>query len=178
VDGFLAGGPGSIDEKLGLERRFVGIIDTREVLHDAFACFGVEPLHVSLLAHLQGGSHVHLDESAPFGDNGTSVVPRLSVWSNGSDDGETSGVGDLGGDPGNALDVEVAMLLGEAELGGEVDADVVAVEEGDGAGALLHEGDAEGVGHRRFPGAGEPGEEHGEPLLMPRRVCLPQDFHH
>ena len=80
-------------------------------------------------------------------------------------DGDAAVLGDLRGDVADAADVDVAVLLGEAELGGEVLAHHVAVEQRHRAAAHLHQLGHQRVGDRRLARAGEAGEEDGEALV-------------
>ncbi len=66
------------------------------------------------------------------------------------------------------------MLLGEPQLRGEVLAHDVAVEEGHRAPTHLQQLDQQGVGDGRFARSRQPGEEHGEPLLVARGMGAPQ----
>ena len=77
-------------------------------------------------------------------------------------------LGDLGGDVADAADVDVAVLLREAELAGEVLPDEVAVEHRDRPAAELQELREQHVGDRAFAAAGEAGEEHCKALLCAR----------
>ncbi len=72
--------------------------------------------------------------------------------------------GDLRGDPADPANVGLPVLLGEGEPGREVAAHHVAVEAGHGALAALQQQVVQGAGEGRLARAGEPGEEHHEPL--------------
>ena len=92
-------------------------------------------------------------------------------------DGDAAVLGDLGGDVADAADVDVAVLLREAELAGEVLADQVAVEDRDRAAAEFEELRQEHVGDRGFAGAGEAGEEDREALLVAGGMAAAEFLH-
>ena len=155
-------------------RLLVGIGDAGELLEDPGPRLGVEALAVPLLAHLERRGDVDQDEPAARLDHPTDLLAGRVVRGDRGADGDATVLGDLRGDEADAPDVEVAVLLGEPELGAEVLAHQVAVEQGDRAAADLEQLDQQGVGDGRLARAGETGEEDREPLLRPRRVGLAQ----
>ena len=66
------------------------------------------------------------------------------------------------------------MLAGEAELVGQVRADHVAIEQRHVAPTVLHQLDHQRVGDGGLARAGQAGEEHGEALLVARRIAAAQ----
>ncbi len=68
------------------------------------------------------------------------------------------------------------MLLGEAELAGEVLAHVVAVEQGHRPPAQLHQLDHQRLGQGALAGAGEAGEQDGDALAVAGREAPAQLF--
>lgn len=93
----------------------------------------------------------------------------------GSNHGSTS-LGELSSDKGDALDVLVAVLAGEAKLRGELRADSLTEKQGDGATAVLVEGDLKSTGDGVLAGIVETGDEDGETLLVSGRVLLAKDL--
>ena len=89
-------------------------------------------------------------------------------------DGDAAVLRDLGGDVADAADVDVAVFLGETELGGEVLPHEVAVEHGDRAAADFEEFGHEHVGDGGFAAAGKSAEEDREALLVARREAATQ----
>jgi len=83
----------------------------------------------------------------------------------GGDDGG-AGAGEFRGDEADALDVLVAVLAREAELGRELVAHRLAEQEGDGAAALLVQGDVEGARDGVLARVGVARQEDGEALLV------------
>lgn len=105
------------------------------------------------------------------------VLASILERSNGRSDDCGTGLGELGSHETNAANVAVAVFAGEAELTGELGADVLAEEEGDGASALLVEGNVEGAGNGIFTRVGKTGEEDGETLLAARWVGFAKHTH-
>ena len=135
----LGGGLGAdlarVDAHLGLLGRLVGVRDAGELLHDPCPRLGVEALAVAAARTPRAAWRCGPGRTRPA----ASIIGRTSwrtrlVGGDGRADGDAAVLGDLGGDPADAADVDVPVLLREAELGGEVLADDVAVEQGDRAG--------------------------------------------
>lgn len=106
----------------------------------------------------------------------TSVLASTLKGSNGGgDDGGTS-LGQLRGDKGDALDVEVTVLAAVAKLGGELVADSLAEKHRDGAATTLVQGDLEGTGNRILAAVLVTSQEDGETLLSGQRVLLAEDL--
>ncbi len=145
----------------GLVGRLVRVVDAREALDLAGERLLVEALHVALRALLHRGCDVHLHERAPLLDHLASLLPRLLVRRDGRGDDRAALPRQPRGDPADALDVRVAVLLREAEALGEARADGVAVEVLDDEAAPVELGPDE-MRDRRLPGAREPGEPQRE----------------
>ena len=96
------------------------------------------------------------------------------VGRDGGADGDPAVFGDLGGHVPDALDVEVAVRAREAELRRQVLPHFVPVEQGHGPSPDFQQLHQEPVGDRRLAGAGETGEEDGEPLFLPRGMSPAQ----
>src|SRR5581483_6442052 len=111
------------DHHLGVVRLFVGVGDAGELLDDPGPGLGVEALAVAGLAGLERRGHVDEDEPAAFLDHVPHVLAGLVVGGDGGADGDAAVLGDLGGDVADPADVDVAVLLGEAELRRQVLAD-------------------------------------------------------
>src|SRR5262249_23012756 len=80
------------------------------------------------LADLDGRRHVDLDEAAQGLDQLAHLRAGRGIGCDRRTDGDAAGLGDLAGDIADAQDVEVAVLAREAQLGGQVLADMVVTE--------------------------------------------------
>src|SRR5215208_7560716 len=151
-----------LDGELGVLRRLVGVRDAGELLDLAGARLGVKALDVALLADLERGLGVDLDE--PLAHLVPCLVADVAVGRDRSGDNRDAVAREQVGDEGDAADVGVAVLLRETEALGQVLADDVAVEYlelGSAAAELLHQ-----LGRDRgLPRAGEAGEPETESLL-------------
>ena len=165
---------GRVDGELGVGGLLVRIGDAGELADQPGAGLGVEALAITRLAHLERGGDVDEDEPAGVLDHGSHVAPHAVVRSDRRADGDAPGAGDLGGDESDAADVQVAVLAREAELGREVVAHQIAVEERDAAAADLPQSGGQRLGHGRLAGSGVPRHEHGEAALVERRIAGPQ----
>ena len=115
-----------LDHQLGVLRRLVGVGDAGELLDLAGAGLRVEALDVALLADLDRGLDVGLDEAAVH--HLARLVADLAVGRDRGGDHRHAVAGQQVGDERDAADVGVAVLLREAEALREVLADDVAVE--------------------------------------------------
>lgn len=167
---------GGVDNEVGLGGSLIGVIDTSEALDLATASTLVDTALVGLLAVLEGSVDVNKEEGTSLGDGVTGVLARLLVRSDGGSDDGGTGAGQLGGDEGNTLDVLVTVLAGEAQLGGELVADSVTQQQGDGATTLLVESDLQSTGDSVLAGVHVTGQEDGETLGVTGRVGLAQDL--
>jgi hypothetical protein len=154
----------------------VRVINTSEALDLALASGGVDAALVGLLAVLERGGDVDEEEVAELLDDLAGGVTAGLEGRDGSGDDGGAGLGELGGDEADAVDVLLAVLAGEAQLGGELGADGLAEEERDAAATLLVEGNVQGAGDGVLAGVGVAGEEDGETLLVAGRVRLAEDL--
>ena len=97
-------------------------------------------------------------------------APGGGIGRDGRADGDPAILGDLARHIADAPNVEVAVLLGEAQLAAEVLAHDVAIQQRNGAAAHFHQLDHEGIRDGGFAGSREPREEYGETLLAARRT--------
>src|SRR5699024_7541237 len=124
---------GDVDGEVSVRRSLVRVIDTGETLDLTSASLGVDTALLGLLTVLERGVDVDEEERATqLGDGVTGGLARVLVGGNGGGDIGGTGAGQLTSDEGDTLDVLVAVLAGEAELGGERVADGVTKEQGDG----------------------------------------------
>lgn len=172
ADGLLGG----IDNEVGLFGNLIGVINTGKALDLAATSTGVDTTLVGLLAVLERGGDVDEVEVSSLRDGVAGVLPRVLVGGDGGGDDGGAGAGQLGGDKGNALNVGVAVLAGEAQLGGELVADGVTQQQGDGAATLLVQGDLQSTGDGVLAGVHVTGQEDGETLRGTRGVGLAQDL--
>lgn len=168
---------GHIDGKVGILRGLIRVIDTGEALDLATTSLGVDPALVSVLTVLERRVDVDEEEGATeVGDGLAGSLTRVLVGGDrGRDDGGT-GAGEFACDEGDALDVGVAVFAAEAEFGGELVADGVTQQQGDGAAALLVEGDLESTRDGVLAGVHVTREEDGEALQGARGAGLAQDL--
>ena len=152
----------------------VGIRDAGELGDHAGPGLGVEALAVTRLAHLQRRRDVHEHEAAGLGDHGPDVAADLVVGRDGRAHGDAAGPGDLGGDEADAADVEVAVVAREAELGRQVQAHAIAVEQGHAAPAVLAQPGGQGLGDGRLARPREAGHEDGQAARWPGRGAAAQ----
>ena len=162
---WAAASSGSVDSVSttisGLGRRLVRVVHAREALDLAGERLRVEAVHVTPCALVDGSADEHLDERAELLDHRAGLPPRLLVRRDRGRNYRAALPRDPRGDPADALDVRVAVLLREPEALREVRAHGVAVE------VLDHEPTAvelrpDEVRDRRLPGAGEAGEPERE----------------
>lgn len=156
----------ALDVNLRLGRLLVRRTDTRELGNLPFPGFLIQPLGVPLLRDLDRHINPHLHKrhtSLPTGPLGLVQRARLiAVGAVGGDearDGDGAAVGEQFGDLGDAADVFLAVLGGEAEVLVEAEADVVAVEAvGGEVVGVSEQGLLEGDGDGGLAGGGEAGE--------------------
>lgn len=165
-----------VDNEVGLGRSLIGVVDTGEVLNLTLAGGSVDTTAVSLLAVLERGGDVHEEEGAGLLDEVAGSLAGLLEGGDGSGDDGGTGLGELGGDKGNAGDVEVTVLAAEAKLRGELVSDVLAEEHGHGAATTLVEGDLQGTGDGVLAAVLVTSHEDGETLLGGQGVLLAEDL--
>src|SRR5690606_10570219 len=112
-----------VELEFRLVRSLVRIGYAGELLDLALARQLVETLAVAPLALLQAGRDVHLDEGAVLLDHLAHGAPGCGVGRDRRAERDTAILGDLGRDVADPANVDVAVLLGEAELGGPMLAD-------------------------------------------------------
>src|SRR4051794_10835782 len=153
-------------DDLGVLGRLVGIRDAGELLDLAGASLRVEALDVAVLARLDRGLYVGLDEAAVH--HLPRLVADLAIGRDRGRDHRDAVARQQVGDERDPADVGVAVLLRETETLREVLADDVAVEnlELRPSGAqLLHEQ----VRDRGLPRAREPGEPQAKAIVLSHR---------
>ena len=164
-----------VDSQVHFLWHLVRIVDARKPFDLAPPRLCVDAPPIRPFAVLQRRRHVHEEETAMLVDHRPRQPPAGLEWGNGRGDDGRAGLGELRCDEADALDVDAAVLAGEAELRGELAADGFAEEEGDGAAALLVEGHVEGAGDGVFAAVLVAGEHDGEALFVAGRVGLAQD---
>ena len=150
-----------VEHELGAHRLLVRVRHAGELLDLALERLLVEALHVAAGALVDRRLDVDLDEGADRLDPVAGLLPRLLVRRDRGRDHGAALARDPRGDPADALDVRVAVLLREAEALREVHADVVAVQVLDDEAAPVELG-ADEVRDGRLAGAREPGEPERE----------------
>lgn len=167
-----------VDNELGLLALggLVRVVNASEALDVTLASGGVDAALVGLLAVLERSGDVDEEEGAELLDDLARGVTAGLEGRDGSGDDGGAGLGQLGGDEADAVDVLLAVLAREAELGGELGADGVAEEERDAAASLLVKGDVQSAGNGVLAGVGVAGQEDGETLLVAGRVGLAEDL--
>lgn len=165
-----------VDNQVGLGGVLVRVVHTGEALDLTIAGTRVDAALVRLLAVLERRGDVHQVEVTVLLHRLAGVLAgALEGGDRGGDDGG-AGAGQLAGDEGDAADVPVAVLLGEAQLGRELGADGLAEQHGHGTATLLVERHLEGTGDLVLARVGVAGKEDGETLLVSGRVGLPEDL--
>ncbi len=116
-------------------------------------------------------------EAPVLADRLPRALPAFLKGRNGRRDHGGAGLGELGGHEGDALDVLVAVGAGEAEFGGELAADRVPQQQGNGPAALLVQRHVQGARDGVFAAVLVAGQEDGEALLEPWGVGFPEHAH-
>lgn len=166
-----------VDGEVGVSRSLVRVINSGETLDLTSASLGVDAALVGLLTVLERGVDVNKEErTTQLGDGLTGGLAGVLVGGNGGGDDGGTGAGQLTSDERDTLDVLVAVLAGEAKLGGEFVADGVTKKQRDGATALLVQGSLQSTGNGVLAGVDVTGKKDGEPLGGTRRVRLAQDL--
>lgn len=165
-----------IDNKVRLSGSLIRVIDTGETLDLTLAGCSVDSSPVGLLAVLEWGGDVDEEEGTGLLDKVAGLVASVLEGGDGGGDDGGTGLSELGGDEGDAGDVAVAVLAAEAEFGGELGADGLADEHGDGTATALVEGGLEGAGDLVLAAVLVTSHEYGETLLAGQRVLLAEDL--
>ena len=151
--------------QLGGFRHVIGVRDSGELFDLAFAGQFIQAFAVAAFAFLDRGCNVHFDKGTELLNALTDLTAGGGIGRDRRADGDATVLGDLGRDIADALDVEIAVLFREAQLGGQVLTHNIAVQKGHGAATHFHQLDHQRVGDGGFARAGEAGEEHGEALI-------------
>ena len=167
---------GDINSEVSVLRSLIRIINTSEALDLAGAGLGVDTALVGLLTVLQRSVDVDQEEGTVLGNGLTSGLPGVLVGGNGSGDNSSTGLGQLASNEGDTLDVGVAVLTAEAQLGRELVADSVTEEERDGTTTLLVQGDLQSTSDGVLAGVHVTSKEHGETLSVARGAGFTQDL--
>lgn len=169
--------PLNIHRQIRLGGHLVRIVHPREALDLPPSRPRVDPPPVRLLAVLQARRHVHEVEAPVLADRLPRAAPALLHGRDGRRDDGRARFGELGGHEGDALDVLVPVGAGEAEFGGELAADRVPQQQGDGTAALLVQRHVERARDGLLAAVLVAGQEDGEALLEPGRVGFPEHAH-
>src|SRR5439155_26192934 len=140
-----------LDPDLGNRGRLVRVGHSGELLDLAAERLLVQALDVPARTLFDRRVDEDLYERPVLLDHVASVLPRLAVGRDRRDDHGRAVARQARGDPADAVDVRVAILLREAETLGKVLADLVAVEPLDEA-APPFELRPDELGDRRLPG--------------------------
>ena len=168
---------GNVNSEVSVRRSLVGVVDTSETLDLATAGLGVDTALVGLFTVLEGSVDVDKEERATKVGNGlTGSLAGLLVRSDGGGDDGGTGTGQFTSNEGNTLDVLVTVLTAEAQLRGELVADSVTQQEGDGASTLLVQGDLQSTGDGVLARVHVTSKEDGETLEGTRGARLAQDL--
>lgn len=165
-----------VDNQVGLGGSLIGVIDTREALDLAGTSLLVDALAVRLLAVLEGSSDVDEEEGARLLDEVTGLLAGSLKGGDGGSNDSSAGLGKLGSDKSNAGDVDVAVLLAEAKLRGELVSHSLAQQHRHGSATALVERDLESAGNLVLSAVLVARHEDGETLLGRQRVLLTEDL--
>lgn len=135
-----------VDDQVRLGRGLVRVIHPGEALNLAVARTLVQTTLVRLFAVLEGSGDVDQVEITVLLNELARVFARLLKGGDWRGDDGGTGAGEFRSDKSDAANVLVAVLFGEAQLGGELRTDRLAEEHRDGAPTLLVEGDLQGAG--------------------------------
>lgn len=165
-----------VDNEVGLGRGLIGVIDTSEVLNVTTASSSVDTLAVSLLTELERSSNVNKEEGSGLLNEVAGSLTSILERSNRSGDDSGTSLGQLRGNKGNALDVEVTVLAGEAKLRGELVPHVLAEKHGDRATTTLVECSLESTSDLVLSAVLVTSHEDSETLLGGERVLLAKNL--
>ena len=165
-----------VDNEVGLGRSLVRVVDTGEVLDLAVASSSVDTLAVGLLTVLEGSSNMDKEEGTGLLDEVTGSLAGILKRSNGGGNDCSAGLGQLGGDERDALDVEVAVLAGETKLRRELVSHVLTEQHGNGTTTTLVESGLESTGDLVLSAVLVTGHEDGETLLGGEGVLLTKNL--
>src|SRR5882757_7154155 len=136
-----------IDGDVRISRFFVGIGNAGKLLDNACPGFGVETFAIAFFANFNRSGQMHHDESTQRRNHVADLLPHGIVGSNGSTDGDTTVLGDLGSDVSDAADVEIAMFARKTKLGRQMLPDKVAIKKRNWPAPDFEEFDQQDVGN-------------------------------
>src|SRR3989344_5001020 len=165
---------GGVYAQFGVLRGFVGVADAGEFRYQSFTRLGVETLAVAGFADFERGGDVDSDEGAVRFDQLAHRAAGAVVGGDRGADGDAAVFGDFAGNKSDAVDVEIAVLFRESHFNRKIVAYDAAGEQRNRAAAVLDEFGVEVNRQCGLAGAGETGEEQGEPLLAAWRAHAAQ----
>src|SRR5579872_3345331 len=118
-----------INHNVSILRLFIGVRNAGKFFEDTSASFGVKTLAIALLASLHWSCDMHQDEAADGFDHAAYRFSRRVIGSNRSADRDAAVFGNFRRDISDPADVDIAMLLREAQFGGEMLAHQVAIQQ-------------------------------------------------
>lgn len=154
----------NVNREVGLLGCLIWVVDAREALDLATSGLGVNAPLVGLLRVLEARGHVHEVEVAELLDELASLLARVLERSDWSSNDGSAGAGQLRGNKGDAADVGLTVLAGEAELGRKLVADGLSEKKRDGATSLLVESNLQGAGDGVLSAVLVTGQEDSETL--------------
>jgi len=136
---FLRRQVSGVDHHLCILRLLIGIRNAGEFLQDPSPRFRVQTFAIALFAGFDGRGDVDQNESTNRFDHIADVLASGIVWRDGCANGDAAILGDFRSHIADAADINVAVLLGEAEFRGEMLANQVSVEQRDRPAAGFEE---------------------------------------
>src|SRR5215470_9568766 len=106
-----------IDRHLRIRRQFIGIGNAGEFFDDPGTRLGIQALAIALFTYLHRCGHVHQNESAVRLDHVANVLAYRVVRRDGRANRDPAVLGNFRSHVSDATNVDVAMLLGEPQLG-------------------------------------------------------------
>ena len=179
VDGLADRDLAGIDDNVSVVGGLIRVIDTGQTLQLTSSGLPVQSLGVTSLANVDGGGDVDQDEpTARSLDDPLGVLAGLLIGGDGTNDGNTTRLSDVGSNVSDTLDRGVSVLLGVTEVGGKVPPELITIKGGDGTATVLQESDGQSGSDGGLSGARETGEEDGETLPVAGRVGSPENLDH
>src|SRR5208283_1887107 len=132
---FLGAQLDGVNHDFGIGGRLVRIRDASEFLDDAGASLGVQAFAVALFTDFERSSAVHQYKAADRLNQLPDVLAGRLIRSDGSANRDSAVFGDFRSDVADAANVDVAVLLGKAELRRQMLAHQIAVQQGNGTAA-------------------------------------------
>lgn len=165
-----------VHNEVRLSRGLIGVINTSEVLDVTTASSSVDTLAVSLLTELERSSNVDKEEGSGLLNEVAGSLTCILERSNRSGDDSGTSLGQLRGNKGNALDVEITVLASEAKLRRELVSHVLTEKHGDGAATTLVECSLESTSDLVLSAVLVTSHEDSETLLGRKRVLLAKNL--